>query len=85
MSEDRSRDEGILELAKGGATGIAKIPGGTLMGEPGQRSDNVGVVVYEPMIEVSKFQEGLNVLNLLRLGPVLYGLHLDWRHSQARG
>ena len=85
MSENGSGDEGVLEFAKGGATGVAKIPGGTFTGEPSQRSDNVGVVVYEPTIEVSKSQEGLNVLNLPRLGPVLYGLHLDRRHSQAGG
>ena len=85
MSENRSRGEGVLEFVKGGATGIAEIPGGTFTGEPSQRSDNVRVVVYELTIEVSKSQEGLNVLNLLRLGQVLYGLHLDRRHSQAGG
>ena len=85
MSENGSRGEGVLEFAKGGATGVAEIPGGTFMGEPNQRSDNVGVVIYEPTIEVSKSQEGLNVLNLRRLRQVLYGLHLDRRHSQARG
>ena len=85
MSENGSGGEGVLEFAKGGATGVAEIPGGIFTGEPSQRSDNVGVVVYEPMIEVSKSQAGLNVLNLPRLGTVLYGLHLDWRHSQAGG
>ena len=85
MSEDRSGGKGILELVKGGVTDIAEIPGDTLTGELGQRSDNVGVVIYEPTIEVSKSQEGLNILNLLRLRPVLYGLHLDQRHSQASG
>ena len=85
MSENGSGGEGVLEFAKGRATGVAEIPGGTFTGELSQRSDNVGVVVYEPTIEVSKSQEGLNILNLPRLGPVLYGLHLDRRHSQAGG
>ena len=85
MSENGSGGEGVLEFAKGGATGVAEIPGGTFTGEPSQRSNNVGVVVYELTIEVSKSQEGLNVLNLPRLGPVMYGLHLGRRHSQARG
>ena len=54
MSEDRSRGEGVLELAKGGTTGVTEAPGCTLASETSQRSDNIGVVVYELSVEISE-------------------------------
>ena len=45
MSEDRSRGEGVLELAKGGTTGVTEAPGCTLAGEASQRSDDIRVVI----------------------------------------
>ena len=43
------------------------------------------VVIYESLIKVHKPKEGLYILDLSRLGPVLYGLHLLQRHSKSRG
>ena len=54
MSEDRSGGEGVLELAKGGMTGVTEAPGCTLASESSQRSDDIGVVVYEPLVEISE-------------------------------
>ena len=49
-----SGGEGVLELAKGGMTGVTDAPGYTLVGEASQRSDNIGVVIYEPSVEISE-------------------------------
>ena len=54
MSEDRSGGEGVLELVKGGTTGVTEAPGCTFAGEASQRSDNIGVVIYELLVEISE-------------------------------
>ena len=54
MGKDRSRGEGILELSEGGVTGVAKVPWSTFAGESCQRSDDVGVIVNETTVEISK-------------------------------
>ena len=56
MSEDWSggEGEGVLELVKGGMTGVTEALGCTLVGEASQRSDNIRVVVYEPLVEISE-------------------------------
>ena len=85
MDEDRSRGEGIFEVLEGGATGVTEVPGNTFVGEVGQRSDDTGVIIYKTFVEICKTEEGLHVLDLPRLKPVLYRLHLLWRHSKSRG
>ena len=85
MGEDRSRDEGIFEVLEGGMTGVTEVPGNTFVDEAGQRSDNTRVVIYKMPIEICKTEEGLHVLDFPRFRPVLYGLHLHWRHSKSRG
>ena len=75
MGEDRSRGEGVFEVLEGGMTGVTKVLRNTFAGEVGQRSDNTRVIIYKMPVEICKTEEGLHVLDLLRLGPVLYGLH----------
>ena len=85
MGENRSRGEGVFEVLEGRATGVTEVPGNTFSGEVGQRSDDARVVIYEMPVKICKAEEGLHVLDLPRLGPVLYGLHLLQRHSKAGG
>ena len=85
MGEDRSRGEGIFEVLEGGATGVTEVPENTFAGEAGQRSDDTRVIIYKLPVEICKAKEGLHVLDLLRLRPVLYGLHFLQRHSKSRG
>ena len=66
-------------------TVVTEVPGNTFAGEVGQRSDNTGVIIYKTPIKICKAEEGLHVLDLPRLGPVLYGLHFLQRHSKSRG
>ena len=85
MSEDRSRGEGIFEVLEGRTIGVSKVPRNAFADEVGQRSDDTGVIIYESPIKVCKPKEELYILDLLRLRPVLYGLHLLQRHSKSGG
>ena len=76
IGEDRSGGEDVFEVLEGRATGVTEVPGNTFMGKVGQRSDDTGVIIYESPVKIRKAKEGLHVLDLPRLGPVLYGLHL---------
>ena len=84
MGEDRSGGEGIFEVLEGRVTGVTEVPGNTFVGEMGQRSDDTRVIIYKTPVEICKAEEGLHILDLPRLRPVLYGLHLLWRHSKSR-
>ena len=85
MGEDRSGGEGVFEVLEGGVTGVTEVLGNTFSDKAGQRSDDARVVIYELPVEIRKAEEGLHVLDLPRLGPVLYGLHLLQRHSKSGG
>ena len=85
MDKDRSGGEDIFEVLEGRATGVTEVLENTYVDEVGQRSDDTGVVIYESPIKVHKPKERLHILDLLRLWPVLYGLHLLWRHSKSGG
>ena len=85
MGEDRSGGEGVFEVLEDGATGVTEVPGNTFVGEAGQRSDDTGVVIYETPVKICKAKEGLHILDLPRLGLVLYRLHLLWGHSKSIG
>ena len=78
MDEDRSRGEG-------GVTGVTEVPGNTFAGEAGQRSDDTEVIIYKMPVKVGKSEEGLDILDLARFRPVLYGFHFLWRHSKSGG
>ena len=85
ISEDRSGDEGIFEVLEGRVTGVTEVPGNTFVGEAGQRSDDTRVIIYEMPVKIHKAEEGLYILDLPRLGPVLYGLYLLRGHSKSGG
>ena len=85
MGEDRHGGEGVFEVLEGRATGVTEVPENTFVGEADERSDDTGVIIYTMPVEIHKAKEGLHILDLLRLRPVLYGLHLFWRHSKFGG
>ena len=85
IGEDRSRGGGVFEVLESGPTGVTEVPGNTFVSEVGQRSDDTGVVIYETPIKICKAKEGLHILGLLRLRPVLYRLHLLQGYSKSRG
>src|SRR3977135_4551481 len=72
VSKDRSGSEGGLERLKGRTALIVEKPRSTLPGEPGKRNDNSGIVGNKPSIEVSESKEGLYILNLPCISPVMH-------------
>jgi hypothetical protein len=50
-----------------------------------QVSGIVGIVVNEASVEIGKLEEGLDIADFLRFGPVLDGLHFSIRHSETIG
>jgi len=83
VGEDGHSSEGMLESVERVSTVLREIPRSILPGEPGEGNHNIGVVEYEPVVEVGKAQEGLDVLHLSRFRPVGDGLDLVQRHSQT--
>ena len=83
VSEYRHGSEGVLESIESALTVLRENPRGILPGEPGKRDHNVKVVENEPVIEVGKSQEGLDVLYLTRFRPIGDGLYFVQRHSQT--
>src|SRR5467141_3502830 len=64
---------------------IRKVPGGTLAGKTRKRNCDFGISVNETTVEVGKTEEGLNILDFLRLRPILDNLDLIWSHGEAFG
>src|SRR5882672_8864076 len=64
---------------------IRKVPGGTLAGKTRKRNCDFIISVNETMIEVGETEEGLNVLDFPRFGPILDNLDLVWGHGEAFG
>ena len=85
MDEDRSRGGGVYEVLEDGVTEVTEVLRNTFTGEMGQRSDITGVVIYEMPVKICEAEEGLYILDLPRLEPVLYGLHLLQGHGKFRG
>ena len=85
ICECMSGGEGIFDVLEGRVTGVTEVLRNTFTGEARQRSDDTTVVIYKSPIKVHKPKEGLHVLDLLRLGPVLYGLYPLQGYSKSRG
>jgi hypothetical protein len=85
MSENRCRGESILECAECRVTGFADAPWSTLANKSSQRSDYVGIIIDKATVEICETKEGLNVLDFMRLRPVLYSLHFIQRHGKTGG
>ncbi|KIO02894.1 hypothetical protein M404DRAFT_146779, partial [Pisolithus tinctorius Marx 270] len=85
MSEDRSRAEGILQAEEGRVALLRKVPRSTLSHEVSEWNDNVRVVINESSVEVCEAKEGLDVLHLLQLRPVMDCLNFLGRHGETGG
>src|SRR6266581_9320175 len=83
VSEDGGGGEGFLEQVESGVAVVSERPWYTLPGEAGQRNHDVGVLIDESPVEICESKEGLNVLDLTGLRPVLDSLDLVRRHRQA--
>src|SRR5882672_2616837 len=64
---------------------IGKVPGGTLAGKMCKRNCDFRISIDEMMVEVGETEEGLNILDFLKFGPILDNLDLVWGHGEAFG
>jgi len=80
MMEDRSGREGGLEEFEGSLLLFTK--DNMFVGEAGERNNNVGKIINEATIKISKTKKRLHILNLPRVGPVLDDLNLVGSHKQ---
>src|SRR5882672_11373740 len=62
---------------------IGKVPGGTLVGKTRKWNCDFGISVNEMTVEVGETEEGLNILDFLRFGPILDNLDLIRGHGEA--
>jgi len=44
----------MLESVEGMSTVLREVPRSVLLGEPGKRDHNIGVVEYEPAVEIGE-------------------------------
>src|SRR5467141_243848 len=64
---------------------IGKVPGGTLAGKTRKRNCDFGISINEMTVEVGETEEGLNILDFPRFGPILDNLDLVQGHGEAFG
>src|SRR5882672_3299859 len=64
---------------------IGKVPGGTLVGKMHKQNCDFRISVNETTVEVGETEEGLNILDFPRFGPILDNLDLIWGHGEAFG
>lgn len=70
VREDWSLGKSGFESVERGRAVVREIPSRGLLGEAGERNADVGIAVDEATIEVSETEEGLDVLDVARDGPV---------------
>src|SRR5467141_3076636 len=64
---------------------IGKVPGGTLAGKTCKRNRDFRISENETTVEVGETEEGLNILDFPRFGPILDNLDLVRGHGEAFG
>ena len=84
MREDGGGGEGFLEEVEGRAALMIENPGDTLSDEVYEGHNYLGVLMDETLIEVGETEEGLHVLSLARLRPILNSFDLLRGHLQSR-
>ncbi|KIK75127.1 hypothetical protein PAXRUDRAFT_173708 [Paxillus rubicundulus Ve08.2h10] len=62
---------------------IGEVPQSVLLGEAGERNNNVRIIIDETAVEVGEAKEGLDVLDFMRFWPIRNGFDFVGGHSQA--
>ena len=83
MRKDRGGRKSRLECFECLSALGSEIPGGAFSGELCEGNRDIQVAVNESTIEIGKTEEGLYVVNLPRLGPVLNHLDLLLAHLET--
>ena len=80
MSQYQSSSEGFFECFEGVSAFGGEVPSNSFSGQTREQNHDIGVVKDESPIEVSKPEEGLNILDFAWFGPFLDGLDLVVGH-----
>ena len=83
MHQDWGRGEGALDELEHSMTLIIKDPGHALACQMHKGHHDLGVSVDELTVEICETKEGLHILDLLGLGPILNGFDFLWGHRQS--
>jgi hypothetical protein len=85
MMEYRSSRKSAFETVEGRLTSGCPIPLFASTSEAGEWNGNAGIAVNEVLIEVTKTEEGLNVLHFPRYWPICNSGDLVRRHAETIG
>ena len=83
VGEDGSLSKLFFKCVEGSHAIIREVPRDVLLGEASERNADIGIAVDEATIEVGKAEEGLDVLDITRDGPVEDPLDLLGVHANA--
>ena len=78
--EDGGESEGLFECFEGIFAFRGEVPNNSFSGQTCERNCDIGIVKDESLIEVSKSEEGLNILDFVGFRPFLDGLDLVIGH-----
>ena len=85
VSKDGSCSKGLLQSIERLSALVSEVPRGIFPSKLSQRNHNIGVIEYEPGVEVREAQEGLYVLYLSGFRPIANCFDFVSRHCQAVG
>ncbi len=83
MSEYQHGGKCFLKHSKSHACLFGKLECDSFADELGEQYNNVRVVEDEVTVEISKAEEGLNILHFLWLGPILNYLNFHLVHGES--
>ena len=82
MSKNRCFSEAFVKIIKRFITGLGPFPFDVLACEARKQNNDIGVVVNEASVEITKAKEGLDVLDLPRYRPFQNRFDLILRHFE---
>ena len=83
MSDHQSTSECLFISSESIPAVVGEVPQSSFPGEAGQWDDDVGVVVDESSVEIGEAEEGLDVLDFARFGPILNDLDFCGIHCKT--
>ena len=83
VRKHRGGSESLFQSIESGTAGVGEIPDSGFPRESGERNHDGGVVVDETTIEVCEAEEGLDVFDFPRFGPLLYDFDLVFGHLKS--
>ena len=84
VNEHQCGGERIFQAEEGLPTVVREVPRNSFSDKAGERDHDVQVALDEPVVEIGKAKEGLNVLDFLWFGPIENCLDFIVGHGEPR-